>query len=123
MVINGGNEEATGSTQLWIRCGGKDITPPISFLHPEILAGGEDRAEMSCQAIAQLDGGTQLITANMASAMFMLVALMQIAPIILNEFNNADLADPIVWTELQFNLPKGTTFATDNRSRRGWQED
>ena len=85
VVINGGNEKDTGSCQ--------DITPKLSFLHPEILAPGENRAEMTCQQIAELPGGEQLIVANMASAMFMLTALIS--------FHQKE---ELVWTEIQFDL-------------------
>lgn len=107
-IINGGNEWDTGSCQIWVRRNGKNETPPISFLHPEIRQPGENRAEMSCQQIAELPGGGQLISANMASAMHMLNALIAVH------------ADNIQWTELQFNLAKGETYGVDLRSRLGW---
>lgn len=111
VVINGGNEVSTGTCQIWIRKDGQNLTPPISFLHDEILAGGPDRAEMSCEAISQLDGGEQLIVTNMASAMYMLTALLN--------YHNAQ----IPWTEVEFDLVNVTKFTNhrDLREFRGWQ--
>jgi molybdopterin/thiamine biosynthesis adenylyltransferase len=117
-VINGGNEEFTGSTQLWIRQNGSNRTPNLTFLHPEITKDGEDRAAMTCQEIAHIQGGEQLITANMASAMFMLTALMQIMPYVMGKDAFGDSG--IRWTEIQFNLNTATTYAMDNREKRGW---
>lgn len=108
-VINGGNEIDTGSCQIWIRQDGKNITPPISFLHPEIRRPGIDRAELSCQQIAELPGGEQLIVTNMSSAMYMLLALMAVN---VNE---------VKWTEVQFSLTSiRDTYEVDNRQIRGW---
>jgi molybdopterin/thiamine biosynthesis adenylyltransferase len=108
IVINGGNEEDNGSCQIWIRKDGKNITPPISFLHPEISSSGVDRAELSCQEVAELPGGEQLIITNMSSAMWMLTALM--------DYHR----ERIPWTELHFDLASGNTIAIDNRDKRGW---
>jgi len=109
VVINGGNEEDSGSCQIWVRENGTDITPRLSFLHPEIYKVEEDRAELSCQAIAQLPGGEQLIIANMSSAMWMLTALM--------DYHRSKVS----WTELHFDLSAGKTFGMDNRTLSGWK--
>lgn len=111
VVINLGNEESTGSCQVWIRRDGKNVTPPISFLHDEILSGGNDRAEMSCAQIALIPGGEQLIIANMASALYGLTAL-----------HLYHQASEEYWTELHFDLMAGKTYAVDMRPRRGWQD-
>lgn len=110
VVINGGNEEDSGSCQIWIRKDGINTTPVLSFLHPEINSGGVDRAELSCQEVAQLPGGEQLIIANMASAMWMLTALM--------DYHRENTS----WTELQFDLPTGASYAMDHRERKGWAQ-
>jgi len=117
VVINGGNEVSTGSCQLWIRENGENITPVLSFLHPEVLKPGEDRSTMTCAQIAELDGGEQLITANMLSALWILSAVMQ--------WHKAQGSDGIVkenikWTELQFDLDKGESVGMDRRIIVGW---
>lgn len=110
LVINGGNERDTGSCQVWLRIGGEDVTPRLSFLHPELRAPGEDRAAMSCTEVAKLPGGDQLIVANMASAMWMLSALMQF-----------QTTGDTRWTEIQFDITTGATVGLDQRARKGWQ--
>lgn len=112
VVINGGNEHHTGSCQIWIRENGVDVTPRLSFLHPEILQPGENRATMSCAQVAALPGGEQLIATNMASAMWMLSALWNVHNI-----------EVIPWTELQFDIEKGTADASDLRSLKGWANE
>jgi molybdopterin/thiamine biosynthesis adenylyltransferase len=75
-VINGGNEMTDGSLQLYVRLGGKDITPPLSQGHPELLEDDKrDPAALTCQQVAELPSGEQTIIANMMSATAMLNAL------------------------------------------------
>jgi len=119
-IINGGNEKDSGSCQIYVRRGGVDLTPPISFLHPEIRQPGPDRSEMSCVQIAELPGGEQLITANMMSATWMLCALMMVNSHVA-DLNNETLR---FWTELQFDLvpqPKYQVYGIDNRKINGWR--
>jgi hypothetical protein len=111
-VINAGNEMHDGNVQLFVRRGGKNETPPITFLHPEIhFESAEDRAAMSCQQAAALPGGGQLILANMTAASHMLEALYRLhyAP-----------SMPLTWTEVQFDLATGKADYIDMRPRRGW---
>lgn len=75
-VINGGNEMTDGTLQIYMRRGGKDITPKLSQGHPEILSeDGRDPAALSCQQIAELPSGEQTIVANMMSATAILNAI------------------------------------------------
>ena len=104
VVINGGNEMYHGTTQIWVRKDGQDITPPLSEGHPEIHRPGDDRAEMSCQAIAELPGGEQTIVANAASAGWMLRALTAV-----HSFR--DVATPIPFHTLYWDTRLGTTRA------------
>ena len=142
VVINGGNEFSTGSCQMWIRKDGENITPVLTFLHPEISSKGADRATMSCAAIAALDGGEQLITANMTSAMWILSALMVYRKYTLSVAKNKATIDAlrdegkevpetlrdeaakdasiIKWTEIQFDLEKGESYGMDLRGKVGW---
>lgn len=105
VVINGGNEFHTGSCQLWIRYQGESRTPPLSFMHPEIKTEDEDRSELSCQQIAELPGGEQLIMANMMSACWMLNALR------LYEVDRG--VSNLQWHEVQFDLNTGKTDVCD----------
>lgn len=113
-VINGGNESYDGSCQIWMRRGGKNITPPLSHMHPEIHAGGDDRAEMDCMVAAQLPGGEQTIIANLASATMMLNALRLSLEWDANH-------DNIPFHELFFDLNTGKMRPADWRKVEGWQ--
>jgi ThiF family len=108
VVINGGNEAATGSCQIWVRENGKNVTPPLSFLHDEIHSGGHDPASLSCVELAALPGGEQTIVANMASALWMLTALHKV------------LTGDIRWNDLQWDLVPGLIEAVDTSPRKGW---
>lgn len=104
VVINGGNEAIDGSVQIWVRRDGKNVTPPISFLHDEIHTPGADRAEMTCEAIAQIAGGEQHIVANMQSATLILNALRLV-------LDQAELG----WHEIHFDLNVGRMRPFDYR--------
>jgi len=108
IVINGGNELIDGSCQIWIRRDGKNITPPLSQGHPEILQPGEDMALMSCQQIAEMPGGGQTIIANSMSATAMLNALRHI-----HDWEAKSEEAP-TWNEAFFDLQ---TFNMRPRSR------
>jgi hypothetical protein len=111
-IISAGNELHDGNVQLFVRRNGKNETPPITFLHPEIVfLDEEDRSGMSCQQVAEMPGGGQLILANAAAALHMLTALYRLhyAP-----------SHKLDWTELQFDLLGDTTHYLDMRKRRGW---
>lgn len=109
-IINGGNERHTGSCQIFVRRNGENLTPPIDFLHPEMDVDDGDRSAMSCEEIAQLPGGEQLLATNMASGMWMLMALIK-------------LHTEITWTEMQFNILTGESDAVDYRDSRGWRPE
>jgi molybdopterin/thiamine biosynthesis adenylyltransferase len=74
VLISGGNELYDGNVQVHVRVDGKNLTPPITYLHPEIQ-DPEDRnpVEMSCEELAAL-GSTQLLVTNLEAAVKMLVA-------------------------------------------------
>lgn len=111
VVINGGNEKTDGSVQLWVRAKGKNVTPRLTYLHPEIkILDGDDRAAMSCQQVAELPGGEQLIVANMTSANHMLTALWR--------YHSGLPKDG--WTELQFDLKAGQVEHLNHRLNKGW---
>lgn len=72
-LVSGGNEVTDGNVQVYVRREGKDVTPPLTHLHPEI-AHPQDRspAEGSCE-----DGVAsepQLLFTNLTVAATMLEA-------------------------------------------------
>ena len=72
LLISGGNEETDGNVQAFCRVDGKSLNEPIEKLHPEILTRNDgDRSEMSCEQLAALPGGGQVIFANLFSATLM----------------------------------------------------
>jgi len=71
-----GNEMTTGQVQISYRLKGKNVTPSIYERYPELNSDNDDRAEMSCEEIAELPSGGQVITANMMSASIALSAFM-----------------------------------------------
>lgn len=110
-IINAGNEKNTGSCQIFLRRDDKNWTPPLSFEHPEILAPGKTRAEMSCQEEAELEGGEQTIIANLMSASVMLSALTLI---------HENTEDTFPWHEVHFDTTTGKMRPTDLRAFDGW---
>lgn len=111
VVINAGNEKSDGSVQLWVREGGKNATPILTFCHPEIeYKSDQDRSAMTCAQAALLPGGEQLILANFSAAQGMLHALWRYHS---GAWKNG-------WTELNFDLEKNLTEFIDFRERKGW---
>ena len=69
-IISGGNELTDGNAQLYVRKGGKDLTPDLCTYHPEI-ANPEDKLpdEMSCEELSVSE--PQLYFTNLGVATFM----------------------------------------------------
>lgn len=113
VVINAGNEKHDGSIQLWVRENNKNVTPRLSFCHPEITyKDADDRSAMTCAQAALIPGGEQLIIANFAAAQGMLHALWR--------FHTGDWKNG--WTETQFDLAKNEYLFMDFRERKGWEK-
>lgn len=72
-----GNEEVTGQVQIHIRSNGQDLTDSIYEDAPTFNDGDDDRAEMSCEEISELEGGGQIISANMLAASLALNSFIQ----------------------------------------------
>jgi molybdopterin/thiamine biosynthesis adenylyltransferase len=72
-LISGGNEMTDGNVQIYVRKGGKDLTPDLSAYHPEIR-NPEDKLpdEMSCEELAHSE--PQLYFANLGVATLMCFA-------------------------------------------------
>jgi molybdopterin/thiamine biosynthesis adenylyltransferase len=73
-LISGGNDFADGNVQIYVRCGGRDVTLPLTRFHPEI-AEPKDRSphEMSCDELL-VESAPQLLFMNLAVASAMLNA-------------------------------------------------
>jgi molybdopterin/thiamine biosynthesis adenylyltransferase len=73
-LISGGNDEEDGNVQVYVRQGGRDLTPSLARYHPEI-ADPQDRnpADMSCEELMAA-GAPQLLFANLMVASLMLNA-------------------------------------------------
>lgn len=70
--LSGGNEYSDGSVQCYIRKNGKDITPPFTYMHPEIENPKDvNPAKLTCEELAATSA-PQLIFTNMLSAGWML---------------------------------------------------
>lgn len=69
-LISGGNELTDGNVQLFVRKGGKDLTPDLCTYHPEI-ANPTDKLpeEMSCEELSKSE--PQLYFTNLGVATFM----------------------------------------------------
>lgn len=63
-----GNELKTGQVQLSLRIDGEQVTPSIYKQSPVFNSENDDRSKMSCQDLAKLPSGGQLIAANAMSA-------------------------------------------------------
>lgn len=98
LLISGGNEYADGNIQVYVRREGKDVCPPITYLHPEIETP-KDRspAEMSCEELSK-SGAPQLIFTNLVAAAWMLSAFW----LIINQ-----LSGEVPYSEQYFDLKTG----------------
>jgi molybdopterin/thiamine biosynthesis adenylyltransferase len=70
IIISGGNELTDGNVQIYVRQGGKDLTPDLCAYHPEI-ANPADKlpSEMTCEELAKSE--PQLFFANLGVATIM----------------------------------------------------
>ena len=73
IVISGGNELTDGNVQIYIRKGGKDVTPSLTDYHPEIEnAVDKSPDEMSCEELS--NSKPQLYFTNFMVASYMVAA-------------------------------------------------
>ncbi|MBI2473472.1 ThiF family adenylyltransferase [Candidatus Uhrbacteria bacterium] len=94
-LISGGNEFDDGNIQVYIRESGKNLTPPLTHLHPEIMRP-KDRnpAELDCMELSAA-GTPQLIFANVKVATEMLCAFWVVTK------------KEVVFSEVYFDLKTG----------------
>lgn len=73
-MVSGGNTEFDGNIQIYTRCNGVELTPPLTWLHPEIENPADHNpAEVGCDE-RTASGQTQLLRVNATIAAFMLNA-------------------------------------------------
>ena len=73
-LISGGNDYEDGNVQLYLRRGGRDLTPSLGRYHPEIAQPGDrNPAELSCEELMAA-GAPQLLFTNLMVASLMLNA-------------------------------------------------
>lgn len=104
VLISGGNELYDGNVQVHVRVNGENLTPPITYQHPEIQ-DPQDRnpAEMSCEELAAL-GSTQLLMTNLEAAVKMLIAFRMVT-----EFQAG--RSPLAFSDIYFDTRTGNSKA------------
>ncbi|TSC82262.1 MAG: hypothetical protein G01um101419_616 [Parcubacteria group bacterium Gr01-1014_19] len=71
LLISGGNDLRDGNVQVYRREGGKNITPALTFAHPEIeFPKDKNPADLHCGEMVEA-GVTQVLAANLAAASLM----------------------------------------------------
>ncbi len=94
-LISGGNGFDDGNVQVYIRRGKKNLTPPLTYLHPEIQKPTDRNPdELSCEVRSAL-GTPQLAFANLTAAANMANAFYVITEI------------GVVYSELYFDIKNG----------------
>jgi len=98
-LISGGNEFTDGNVQIYVREGGKDLTPDLCAYHPEI-ADPVDKLpeEMSCEELANSD--PQLYFTNVWVAILMCTA-----------FYNVVIKNEVTASEIYFDIKKMSMIA------------
>jgi molybdopterin/thiamine biosynthesis adenylyltransferase len=112
-IVNGGNEEISGSVQYYERSDGKPLTPPLDFNSPEFDSANDevDRSALSCAEIAELPGGEQTIVANQTVAALMMAALWR--------GDNSVYDRDKTWTKITFEHDTGLVQTSDVRMLKG----
>ncbi len=115
-VISAGNDDALfASLYHYIRSDGKDVTLHPRAIHPEYIDPPDrNPGELSCQERAAIDGGTQLVAANLAAVTLILgkvqTAIFEQRP----RFNQADIAEGMENSdEIFIDLSVGLAQASD----------
>lgn len=101
-----GNELRHGQVQISCKEKGKRTTRSIYEDAPVFKEGNGDRSKMSCQELAELPGGGQLITANFFAAA---LALGYVANIIRNDYTTHKLYNDTVVFDSISNNTKSTS--------------
>jgi molybdopterin/thiamine biosynthesis adenylyltransferase len=102
ILISGGNEYIDGSSQLYVRKEGQDLTPDLCAYHPEIRnARDKSPEELSCEELALAE--PQLLLTNVTAAITMLWL-----------FRNSVEKNDIKKSEVYFDIEK---MAVDSKQR------
>ncbi len=107
----GNGEDLSGYMYHYIRRDGKNLSHPISKLHPE-FRNPEDRNPglLSCQERAKISGGTQFLAANLSCASWLL------SKVAYYMFGTPDqVKASMEITEVQFDMAVGAAAAFDFR--------
>lgn len=120
ILISGGNEITDGNVQIYVRRKSKDLTPPLTYLHPEIESP-KDRnpAEMSCEELA-LAGTPQLIFTNLTAAVQMLAAFWMVSEFLegRGELKYSEVCFDLVTGMAQSYLRKEESGCTTRKRRK-----
>lgn len=106
-IYTGGNgEDLSGSTYHYIRRNGEDLTHHPSVFHEEFV-NPPDRNPglMSCAQRAKLEGGTQILAANMCVAALL---LSKVSSYIFGEEREKERSEDVV--EIQFDMAYGKSL-------------
>jgi len=99
ILISGGNELVDGNVQIYVRKGGKDLTPDLCAYHPEIeIPGDRLPEEMSCEELANSD--PQLYFTNV-----------WVATLMCGAFYNVVIRNEIGPSEIYFDMTKMSTIS------------
>lgn len=92
ILISGGNELIDGNVQIYVKKGGKEVTPKITDYHPEILAAQDKLpTEMSCEELQNAE--PQLLFTNLMVAALMCQA-----------FYNCIVRQDFTYSEIYFDI-------------------
>lgn len=104
LLITGGNELVDGNVQAYMKVDGKPLFNPIEKRHPEILTANDgDRSAMSCEELAQLPSGGQIIFTNAFAALVMCTM-----------FYNIVVREKTEWQEVFFDITVMKTLGVEN---------
>lgn len=107
ILITGGNELVDGNVQIYMKVDGKELFNPIEKRHPEILTANDgDRSAMSCEELAQLPSGGQIIFTNAFAALIMCTM-----------FYNVVVREKTEWQEVFFDITVMKTLGVENHGK------
>ena len=109
-IINGGNEATTATCQIFARRGGDNLTPPLSYMHPEILTPDLNREQESCLTRMADPDDAQTVGANLMSAAWIIAAVYHVEQRLSTLAGNG-----IAWHEVHADLLRGTAGGPDWR--------
>lgn len=97
ILISGGNELWDGTVQVYVRLDGKDITPPLTYGHPEIEEP-TDEGPWNCAEVSDVE--PQIAATNIMVAAYMIAAYWM-------------LGTDKMWHEVHFDIKEGKASSFD----------